>query len=76
VYGIYPQLPSFSALIQKSTTVNFNLTVGPVKEKFIYGAGLSPILSAGHYGNDNGGKVRLPTNTGGQSFFITFSESF
>jgi hypothetical protein len=36
--------------------VNFNLTVGPVKEKLIYGAGLSPILSAGHYGNDKWGK--------------------
>jgi len=56
--------------------VNFNFTVGPVKEKLIYGAGLSPILSAGHYGKDNWGKARLSTSTGGQSFFITFSDSF
>jgi len=47
VYGIYPQLPSCSALIQNGTIVNFNFIVGPVKEKLIYGAGLSPILQQG-----------------------------
>jgi hypothetical protein len=56
--------------------VNFSFTFGPVKEKLIYGAGLSPMLLAGHYGNDNWGKARLSKSIGGQSFFITFSDSF
>jgi hypothetical protein len=62
--------------MQNSTTLNFNFTTGPVKEKLIYGWRLSPILSAGHNGRDKWGKARLPTSTGGQSFFITFSDSF